>query len=60
MLKCLRSNNGGEYTSNRFENLSRHAIRHQLATPLTQQTGVVDRTYHIITEKLDACYSLLN
>ena len=44
-LKVLRSDNGGEYTSQQFESfLKEHGIRHQKSTRYTlQQNGVAER-----------------
>jgi len=44
-LKCIRSDRGGEYTSNTFEKFCReNGIRHQLTTSYTpQQNGVAER-----------------
>ena len=51
-LKCLRTDNRGEYTSNEFENYcSEYGIRHEktvLGTP--QQNGVVERMSCTIVE----------
>jgi len=53
-IKCLRSDNGGEYTSKEFENfLKAHGIRHQLTVPHTpQQNGVAERTNRTLVEKV--------
>lgn len=51
-LKCLRSDRGGEFTSNEFEDYyERHGIRRQYSTPRTpQQNGVVERKNRTIKE----------
>ena len=45
LLKCLRTDRGGEYMSQEFENFCReHGIQHQLTMPQTpQQNGVSER-----------------
>lgn len=44
-IKCLRSDRGGEFTSDEFNNYcEKHGIRRQLSVPRTpQQNGVVER-----------------
>lgn len=44
-IKVFRSDNGGEYTSNKFkEHLAKHGIIHQTSCPYTpQQNGVAER-----------------
>jgi hypothetical protein len=51
-IKVLRSDNGGEYTSNQFEAyLKAQRIAHQTSTPHTpQQTGVAERANRTIEE----------
>ena len=53
-LKCLRTNNGGEYYSNAFkEYCNRFGIKNEkivLGTP--QQNGVAERMNHTIMEKV--------
>lgn len=53
-LKCLRTDNGGEYTSNEFENFcSQHGIRHEKTEPGTpQHNGVAERMNRTIVEKV--------
>lgn len=53
-LKCLRTDNGGEYSSNELENyLKSHGIRHQTTVPYTpQQNGVAERTNRTLFEKV--------
>ena len=53
-LKCLRSDNGGEYTSHEFENYcARHGIRHVKTVPGTpQHNGVAERMNRTIVEKV--------
>lgn len=51
-MKVLRSDNGGEYTSNQFEAyLKAQGIVHQTSTPHTpQQNGVAERANRTIVE----------
>src|SRR5579875_1494527 len=51
-IKVLRSDNGGEYTSNAFEAFLKHeGIAHQTSTPHTpQQNGVAERANRTIVE----------
>ena len=53
-LKCLRTDNGGEYTSNKFENYcSEYDIRHEKTVPGTpQHNGVAERINRTIVEKV--------
>ena len=53
-MKCLRTNNGGEYTSKEFRNYcSAHGIRHEKTVPGTpQHNGVVERMNRTIVEKV--------
>jgi transposase InsO family protein len=53
-LKCLRTHNGGEYTSNEFENYcSENGIRHEKTVPGTpQHNGVAERINRIIVKKV--------
>uniref|UniRef100_A0A2N9FFW3 Integrase catalytic domain-containing protein n=1 Tax=Fagus sylvatica TaxID=28930 RepID=A0A2N9FFW3_FAGSY len=53
-LKCLRTDNGGEYTSNEFENYcSEYDIRHEKTVPGTpQHNGVAERINRTIVEKV--------
>ena len=53
-LKCLRTDNGGEYTSNEFENYySKYGIRHEKTVPGTpQHNGVAERINRTIVEKV--------
>ncbi|KAM1670675.1 hypothetical protein ACFX2K_044618 [Malus domestica] len=53
-LKCLRSDNGGEYTSHQFrEYCVKHGIRHEKTVPGTpQHNGVVERMNRTIMEKV--------
>lgn len=54
LLKCLRTDNGGEYCSNAFkEYCNRFGIKHVKTVPGTpQQNGVVERMDHTIMEKV--------
>ncbi|PRQ55598.1 putative RNA-directed DNA polymerase [Rosa chinensis] len=51
-IKTLRSDGGGEFTSNSFKlYLTQHGIQHQLSCPHTpQQNGVVERKHRHIIE----------
>ena len=51
-IKTLKSNNGGEYTSNEFGSFCKGAgIKRELATPYNpQQNGVAERKNRIIME----------
>jgi transposase InsO family protein len=51
-IKCLRSYNGGEFTSNDFEKFcEKHRIKRQFSTARTpQQNGVVARKNKIVQE----------
>ena len=53
-LKCLRTDNGGEYTSKEFRNYcSAHGIRHEKTVPGTpQHNGVAERMNRTIVEKV--------
>ncbi|CAA0824771.1 Unknown protein [Striga hermonthica] len=53
-LKCLRSDNGGKYTSHKFKNYCVvHGIRHEKTVPGTpQHNGVAERINKTIMEKL--------
>ncbi|KAM1516880.1 hypothetical protein ACFX10_015793 [Malus domestica] len=53
-LKCLRSNNGGEYTSHQFrEYCAKHGIRHKKTVPgIPQHNGVAERMNRTIMEKV--------
>uniref|UniRef100_A0A2N9IN96 Integrase catalytic domain-containing protein n=1 Tax=Fagus sylvatica TaxID=28930 RepID=A0A2N9IN96_FAGSY len=66
-LKCLRTDNRGEYTSNEFENYClEYGIRHEKTVPGTpQHNGVAERINRTIVEKrecgqeMDASYAHL-
>lgn len=51
-LKCLRSDHGGEFTSNEFEDYcEKHGIKRQYSSPRTpQQNGVVERKNRTVKE----------
>ena len=51
-IKCLRSGNGGEFTSNEFNNYcSEHGIKRQFSVARTpQQNGVAERKYRTVLE----------
>ncbi|GKV34500.1 hypothetical protein SLEP1_g42871 [Rubroshorea leprosula] len=53
-LKCLRTDNGGEYTSKEFRDYClKHGIRHEKTVPGTpQHNGVAERMNHTIVEKV--------
>ena len=52
-LKCLRSDNGGEYCSHEFEDYcSTNGIRRQKTVPRTpQENGVAERMNRTIMER---------
>ena len=49
-LKCIRTDNGGEYISKKFQDFCReNGIKHELTIPYTpQQNGVAERTWRIL------------
>lgn len=51
-IKCLRSNNGGEFTSDEFnEYFETHGIKRNFSTPRTpQQSGVAERKNRTVQE----------
>lgn len=53
-LKCLRSDNGGIYTSYEFRDYcSKHGIRHKKTVPGTpQHNGVAEQMNHTIIERV--------
>ncbi|RXY71475.1 hypothetical protein DD581_34505 [Klebsiella pneumoniae] len=53
-VKCLRSNNGGEYYSQAFESFcASNGIRRQRTTPRTlQQNGILERMNRKIIERV--------
>ena len=53
-VKILRSDNGGEYTSNKFEDyLKKEGIRHEYTIPKTpEQNGVSERMNRTLVEKV--------
>ncbi|GKV53845.1 hypothetical protein SLEP1_g60358, partial [Rubroshorea leprosula] len=53
-LKCLRTDNGGEYTSKEFRDYcSNHGMRHEKTVPGTpQHNGVAERMNRTIVEKV--------
>lgn len=61
-LKCLRSDNGGEYTSAEFKNYcSQHGIRHEKTVPRTpQHNGVAERMNRTIVEKVRCMLKMSN
>ena len=54
LLKCLRTDNGGEYCFIAFKDYcNKFGIKHEKAVPGTpQQNGVVERMNHAIMEKV--------
>lgn len=52
-IKCLRSDNGGEYINGMFQGfLKKHGIRHQTTIPhSSEQNGVAERANRTIVEK---------
>lgn len=59
-LKCLRSDNGGEYTSREFSSYcAEHGIRHEKTVPRTpQHNGVAERMNRTIVEKVRCMLSM--
>ncbi|XP_048323873.2 retrovirus-related Pol polyprotein from transposon TNT 1-94 [Ziziphus jujuba] len=59
-LKCLRSDNGGEYTSKEFDAYCRrHGIRHEKTVPRTpQHNGIAERMNRTIMEKVRSMLSM--
>ena len=55
-VKCLRTDNGGEFTSNAFEEyLKRHGIRHEVTNPDTpEQNGKAERANLTIMDHVRA------
>jgi transposase InsO family protein len=55
-IKCLRTDNGGEYTSDEFDNFCQHeGIKRQFTTAYTpQQNGVAERMNRTLLEKTRA------
>ncbi|KAM1546010.1 hypothetical protein ACFX13_047228 [Malus domestica] len=51
-IQCLRSDSGGEFTSNKFKSfLQAHGISHQLSCPHTpEQNGCVERKHRHLVE----------
>ena len=51
-IKCLRSNNGGEFTSNEFEDFCEiEGIKRKYSTTRTaQQNGIVERRNQTVLE----------
>ena len=52
-IKTIRSDNGGEFTSNEFKELCKEAwIKRELSTPYNpQQNGVVERNFKLFEGK---------
>ena len=61
-LKCLRIDNGGEYTSNEFKsNCSKKGIRQEKTVPSTpQQNGVAERMNRTIVENVKCMLRMTN
>ena len=59
LLKCLRTNNGGEYCSNAFKNYcNRFGIKHQKTVPGTpQKKGTAERMNRTIMENVRSMLS---
>jgi transposase InsO family protein len=55
-IKCLRTDNGGEYTSDEFDNFCQHeGIKRQFTTAYTpQQNGVAERMNRTLLERTRA------
>lgn len=60
LLKCIHTDNGGEYTSRMFEDYcSEYGIRHQKTVPHTpQHNGVAERMNRTIVERIRSMLSL--
>ena len=58
-MKTLRTNNGGEYTSNEFVSyLKKEGIRHEYTVPKTpQQNGVAERMNRTLVEAVRSMLS---
>jgi transposase InsO family protein len=58
-IKCLRSDNGGEFTSNKFNDFCEtHGIKRHFSTPRTpQRNGVVEKKNRTVQE---AAITILN
>ena len=58
-LKTLRTDNGGEFTSNEFENyLKSEGVKHELSVPKTpKQNGVAERLNSTLVEAVRAMLS---
>ena len=56
-VKCIRSDNGGEFTSVNFEALlRRNRIRHDTSAPYSpHQNGTAERHWRTLFEMGDAC-----
>src|SRR5258708_6117285 len=52
-IKILHTDNGGEYTSPKFNNfLSKHGISHQTSVPYTpEQNGLAERANRTVVEQ---------
>eukprot|EP00249_Psilotum_nudum_P000010 c10049_g1_i1 orf=2-409(-) len=61
-LKCLRSDNGGEYTSRRFSNFCEEkGIKRELSTPFNPpQNGIAERMNRTIQERVRSMLSQAN
>ena len=61
-LKCLYTDNGGEYTSNGFKSYySKKGIRHEETVPSTpQQNGVAERMDRTFVEKVRCMLRMTN
>lgn len=62
LLKCLRSDNGGEYSSNGFDDYcTKHGIKNEKTIPYSPQlNGMAERMNRTLTERSEslkiACY----
>ena len=61
-LKCLRTGNGGEYTSNEFKSYySKKGIRNEKTVPSTpQQNSAAERMNHTIVENVICMLRMAN
>jgi transposase InsO family protein len=61
-IKCLRANNGGEFTSMEFDNYCKEfeIDRHKTTTYTPQQNGVVERMNMTLLERVRSMLSNTN
>ena len=61
-MKCLRTDNGGEYISNEFQKLlKKEGIKHQRTVPKTpEQNGISERLNRTLMETVRSIYLMLS